>query len=74
MRPAIERLDPHPQHHGRNPFPPDRDALAAQQIAQHPTACEWVVEVQFVDPAHHRQIGGRYRTRSVIQAAAAEPQ
>ena len=45
---------------------PDRDALAAQQIAQLPTACEWVVEVQFVDPAHHRQIGGRHRAGLII--------
>jgi hypothetical protein len=55
-------------------LPADRDALAAQQIAQHPAAGERVVEMQLVDPPHHRQIGRRHRPRAVIKAAAAELQ
>ena len=52
----------------------DPDALAAQQIAQHPAAGERVVEMQLVDPPHHRQIGRRHRARPVIEAAPAELQ
>ena len=53
---------------------PERDALTPQQIPQHPTARERVIKVQFVDPAHDRQIGGRHGAGVVIQAATAEPQ
>src|SRR5277367_1187585 len=74
MRPAIDRLDPHPPHHRRDPLPSDRNTLAAQQVTQHPTARERVVEVQLVDPPHDRQIDDRHRTRIVIQAATADPQ
>src|SRR5205823_9731582 len=74
IRPAIERLDPHPPHHRRDPLAADRDALPTQQIAQHPTARERVVEVQFVDPPHDRKIGRGHRAWLVIEAAAAEPQ
>jgi hypothetical protein len=42
-------------------------------VTQHPAARERVVEVQLVDPPHDRQIGGRRRTRIVIQATA-DPQ
>jgi hypothetical protein len=57
MRPAIDRLDAHPPHHRRDPLPTDRDTFASQQIAQHPTARERVVQVQLIDPPHDRQVG-----------------
>jgi len=72
--PAVDRLDTHSPHHRRDPLPTDRDTLATQQITQHSAARERVVEVQFVDPPHDRQIAGRHRTRIVVQAAAADPQ
>ena len=65
---------PHPPHHRRDPLPADRDALAAQQVTQHPAARERIVQVQLIDPPHDRQLGGRHRTGIVIQAAAADPQ
>ncbi len=74
IRPAIQRLDAHSPHHGCDLLPPDRDALAAQQIAQHPAAREGVAQVQFVDPPHGGEIGGRHRARFVIEAAAAKPE
>ena len=49
-----------------DPLPTDRDALATQQIAQHPAARERIVEVQLVDPPHDRQFGGRHRTGLII--------
>ena len=63
VRPAIHRLDRHPPHHRRDLVSSDRDALAAQQVTQHPAAGERIVEVQLVDPPHDREFGGRHRTR-----------
>src|SRR6202789_1752059 len=74
MRPAVDRLDPHPPHHRRDPLPTDRDAFATQQIAQHPAARERMIEVQLIDPPHDRQISRRNRTGIVIQAATADPE
>src|ERR1700733_7045653 len=74
MWPSVDRLNAHPPHHRRDPPPPDRDVLATQQVAQHPTAGERVIQVQLIDPPHDRQISGRHRTGIVIQAATADPQ
>ena len=74
VRPAIERRNAHALHHRRDALAPDRDALAPQQIAQHPAARERVIQMQLVDPPHHRQIGRRHRPGPVIQAAAAQLQ
>src|SRR5438046_357150 len=57
-----------------HPFPTNHDALAAQQITQHPTARERVVEMQRVDPPHDRKLGRRYRRRLVVQAAPVQLQ
>ena len=40
----------HPPHHRSNAIPPNRKALAAQQVTQHPAAGERVFEVQFASP------------------------
>jgi hypothetical protein len=74
IRPAVDGLYRHPAHHRGDTIPPNRDALAAQQITQHPTTGKWVFEVQFIDPAHHREVGRRYRPGRVIEAATADPQ
>ena len=74
VRAAIQRLDPHAPHHRGHPLAADRDAFAAQQVAQHPAAGERVVQVQRVDPPHDRQVGRRHRPRFVVEAAAAQPQ
>jgi hypothetical protein len=50
------------------------DALFPQQIAQHPATRERVVEMQLVDPPHHRQLNRRYWPGPVIDAAPAELQ
>jgi hypothetical protein len=36
----------------------NRNALAVQQITQHPAAREGVIEMQFVKPAHDFQVLG----------------
>ena len=67
VRPAIERLDVHALHHPGYPLATDLDALSPQQIAHHAAARERVLQMQLIDPAHHRQIGRRYRTRPVVE-------
>ena len=52
VRAAIDRLDPHALHQRRDMPAADRDALAPQQIAQHPRARERILEMQFVEPPH----------------------
>jgi hypothetical protein len=42
--------------------PADPQALGGQQVAQHPAARERIVQMQFVHPPHHREIGGGHRT------------
>jgi hypothetical protein len=74
VRPAIERRDVHALHHRRDALAADRDALATQQIAQHSAARERVIQMQLVDPPHHRQIGRRHRPGPVIEAASAQLQ
>ena len=74
VRAAVDRLDPHALHQRRDMAAADRDALAVQQVAQHPAARERVVEMQLVDPAHDRQIRGRHRPRLVIDRAPADAQ
>jgi hypothetical protein len=52
----------------------DLDPLPVQQIPQHPAAREGELEVQFVHPAHNRQVGSKHRLGQVIDAAAADPE
>ncbi len=50
------------------------DALAPQQIAQHPRAGERMFEMQFVEAAHQLEVLGRNRPRLVVDGAAGDPQ
>src|SRR5712691_10128317 len=52
----------------------DLDALAVQQVAQHPAARKRMFQMQLIDPAHDRQIGWRHRPRLIVEAAPAELQ
>ena len=54
---AVDRRDPHFVHQGADMLAPDRDAFPIEHVTQHPGAGEWVAQMQFVDPAHYRQIG-----------------
>jgi len=58
IRATIKRLDPHPLHHPGDTLTAGFDALATQQIAQHPAARERVVEMQLVDPPHDPKSAG----------------
>ena len=74
VRPAIDRLDSHALHQRRHMATADRDALALQEIAQHPAACEGVVEMQFVEPPHDLQVLGRNRPGLIVDGATANVQ
>ena len=51
---AVQRFDAHAPHQRTDMLAPDHDAFALQQVAQHPTAGVWMVQMQFVNPAHQR--------------------
>ena len=74
VRTAIERLDSYALHQGRDMPAADRNALAAQKIAQHTGARERALQMQFVDPPHDAQVFGRDGTRLVIDRASADVQ
>ena len=61
VRTAIERIDRHLLHQAGDPQSVDRETLMAQEIAQHPTARERIVQMQLVHPAHDRQVDGARR-------------
>ena len=73
-RAAIERLDAHRLHQRRHVEPAHLMAFGHQHSPEHPAAGERVVEVQLVDPAHEREIGGGRRPRQVVDAASADPE
>ena len=52
--------------------PPNRNALAVQEITQHPAARERIVEMQLVEAAHDPQILGGNRPRLVVDGAPAD--
>ena len=56
VRATIDRFDAHALHQRRHMATAHRDALAPQQIAQHPRPGEGEVEMQFVEAAHQLQI------------------
>jgi hypothetical protein len=73
--PAIDRLDPHPLHQPGDVEAPDIISLAGQNSLKHPAARERIIEkMQFVNPAHQRQIVGRDRPVQIIHAAPADPE
>ena len=74
VRLAIDRLDRHALHQRGDVQASGHDAFAGEQIAEHPAARERIIEMQFVDPAHQRQIGRRHRPGQVIDAAPADPE
>lgn len=73
VRAPIDRRDPHALHQCRDVQPPDVEALANEEVAHHPAARERVIQMQFVDPQHQRQIGGGNRSWQVIDAPRLMP-
>ena len=74
VRLAVQRLDAHTPHQGRHVLAADREAVLAEQVAQHATPGERVFEVQPVDPAHEVEILLAHGPSPVVHAAAADAQ
>jgi hypothetical protein len=66
--------DTHPPHHRPHQLPADHHTLATQQIAQHPAAGKWVIQVQRINPPHDRKLRRRHRPWLIVELAPAEPQ
>jgi len=67
---AIQRLNAHAGHQGRD-VPPTHDvALGTQQIAQHACTGKRVLQMQPINLAHQLQIKLANRHRLIIQTAA----
>ena len=73
-RTAIERLYPHPPHQRFDMPAADLAPLGSQQASQHSRTGEGKLQMQPVETPHDREVGGRHRTRQVIDAAAADLQ
>jgi hypothetical protein len=54
--------------------PANHNGFSSQQIAHHARTGKGIIPVQLVDPAHQRQIMGRYRTGPGIDACPADPE
>jgi hypothetical protein len=52
----------------------NRDPLLVEKIPQHPTARERELKMQFVHPAHDRQVGRGRGPLPVVDAATADPE
>ena len=71
VRAAVNCLDSHALHQSRDMAAANQNPFAVQHVAQHSTARERVIEMQFVEPPHDFQIRGRYGPRLVIYGAPA---
>lgn len=71
---AVKHPNTHLFHQGLYPLATDGMAILPQQVAQHPTGDEGLFEMQFIDPAHQRQMLGRHRLGRVIHRRAGNPE
>lgn len=71
---AVDCLDAHAPDQRRHMTAADGKAFPLHHVAKHPGTSERTVQVQLIDAAHQRQVIWRYRSRLVIDAAAADVQ
>src|SRR5665811_2170328 len=69
-----DSLYPHPPHQRFDMPAADLAPLGSQQASQHSRTGEWELQMQPIETPHDREIGGRYRARQIINAAAADLQ
>jgi hypothetical protein len=70
--PPVERLDAHLAHQRGDVQPSNLMALLLEKPLEHAAARERIVEMQFVDPAHQRQVGVAHGARQIVDAAPAD--
>ena len=69
-RTTVQRLYPHPPHQRLDMPTADLAPLGSQQAAQHTQTGEGKLQMQPVEPLHDHEVGGRHRTRQIIDTAA----
>ena len=72
-RRPVERLHAHTRHQCAHVFPPDRETILIQLVAQHARVHERVLQVQRVQTPHQDQIGSADRLGHIVDAATADP-
>ena len=70
----VQRLDTHLLHQRADVLAANHMAFPPEHVAQHPAAGKGILQVQFVDPAHQRQICRRGRRRRVVRRRAGQPE
>jgi hypothetical protein len=66
--PPVQRLDAHAAHQGCHVDPADVETVSLELLGEPPRPVKWVLQVQFVDPAHDPQILLAHRARRVVHA------
>jgi hypothetical protein len=74
IRLAVDRLHAHPLHQRSDMPAADFDPLFGEEIPQHPAPRERKLKVDLVHPTHDDEIGRRYGSGQVIDAATADPE
>jgi hypothetical protein len=69
-----QSLDAHFPHERPDMRNPHLEAFPLQQALKHPAACEGIVKMKGVNPAHEREVGRRRCSRQVIDTATAYSQ
>lgn len=74
VRLAIQGFDSHPPHETAHVAAACFLTLLAEQVAQHATAREQIIHMQFVNASHQHQVRVRNRARTVVDRGAADRQ
>ena len=72
VRLSVDRLDAHSLHQRRDVKTADDDPFTGEEIAEHTASGEGILQMQFVDPAHQREVIVADTSRFVINGAAAD--
>ena len=68
---SVKRLNAHALHQRAHMFAASNLSCPIELVAQHACTHEWVLQVQYVNATHERQIGSADRFGQIIHAASA---
>lgn len=63
---AIHRFNAYARHQGAHSLAPDRIALSPEEVPLHAGSSKRMVQMEFLDSTHHRQLGCRHQLRLVV--------
>jgi len=72
-RPAVQSLDAHALHQGRDMFTANHEAILAQHVPKHTGSGKGVLQMQSVDLSHQLQVIIGNRSRQIVHAATTDP-